>query len=112
MKLLSFRHHGRESWGAVSGAGIIDLGSRLGQRFPTLQDFIAANAYDSAADLLKRDNPDVPQDDIEFLPPIGDPDKIIALQLNYRAHIEELKTARIEIALPDEFPSFFMRPKG
>jgi 2-keto-4-pentenoate hydratase/2-oxohepta-3-ene-1,7-dioic acid hydratase in catechol pathway len=112
MKLLSFRRDGQESWGAVSAGGIIDLGARLRPRFPTLQRLIAADGLQEAAAWVAREAPDVAESEIEFLPPIGDPDKIIALQLNYRAHIEELRAARIDIAIPDAYPSFFMRPKG
>jgi len=47
MKLVSFAAAGRNSYGAVVGDGIVDLGRRLGDRWPTLRSAIAANALDS-----------------------------------------------------------------
>ena len=48
MKLLSFSLQQNESWGAVAGDEIVDLGKALPQ-FPTLADFIAS------ADFARRD---------------------------------------------------------
>ena len=39
MRLLSFLNNGRETWGAIVGDGVVDLGSKLSHA--TLQDFIA-----------------------------------------------------------------------
>jgi hypothetical protein len=35
MKLVSFTASGRNSYGAVVGDGVVDLGRRLGDRYPT-----------------------------------------------------------------------------
>jgi hypothetical protein len=35
MKLISFAVSGRSSYGAVVGDGVVDLGRRLGDRYPT-----------------------------------------------------------------------------
>lgn len=45
MKLLFYRHGGRESWGAVVGDAVVDLG----HLYPTLTDCIAADAHLSLA---------------------------------------------------------------
>jgi hypothetical protein len=37
MKLISFTASGHSSYGAVVGGGIVDLGRRLGDRYPTLR---------------------------------------------------------------------------
>ena len=45
MKLLSFIHQGRETWGALVGPdAIVDLGKALPQ-YATLTDYIASGAY-------------------------------------------------------------------
>jgi hypothetical protein len=41
MKLVSFAASGRDSYGAVVGDGVFDLGRRLGDRYPTLRAAIA-----------------------------------------------------------------------
>ena len=41
MKLISFTAAGRSSYGVVVGDGIVDLGRRLGERYPTLRTAIA-----------------------------------------------------------------------
>ena len=44
MRLLSFLNNGRETWGAIAGDGVVDLGSKL--PYATLQDFIASSDFD------------------------------------------------------------------
>jgi len=44
MKLVSFAASGRNSYGAVVGDGVFDLGRRLGDRYPTLRAAIAGDA--------------------------------------------------------------------
>ena len=39
MKLASYMAHGKPAYGVVTGGGV----HTLGDRFPTLKDFIAAN---------------------------------------------------------------------
>jgi hypothetical protein len=62
MKLLSFSLQQKQSWGAVVGGGVIDLGKALPQ-FPTLADFIAS------ADFAKRDRYQIIRDRLSA----GDP---------------------------------------
>ena len=52
MKLLSFLAQGRETWGAVVGDGVVDLGKAMPQ-YATLADYIAAGAYLQAAEHVK-----------------------------------------------------------
>jgi hypothetical protein len=44
MKLVSFTASGRNSYGAVVGDGVVDLGRRLGDRYPTLRGYDVAGA--------------------------------------------------------------------
>ena len=43
MKLLSYSHAGKESWGAVAGDGVINLAKAT--KYPTLLNFIASPDY-------------------------------------------------------------------
>ena len=53
MKLVSFAAAGRNSYGAVVGDGVVDLGRRLGDRWPTLRSAIAGNALGRLASEVK-----------------------------------------------------------
>ncbi len=103
MKLVSFSAAGRNSWGAVVGDGIVDLGRRLGARHPTLRSAIAGDALAGAAADIADASPDVALSQVELLPPIPDPDKIICAGRNYRAHAAEAGGA------PPENPQVFLR---
>jgi 2-keto-4-pentenoate hydratase/2-oxohepta-3-ene-1,7-dioic acid hydratase in catechol pathway len=83
MKLLSFRRpDGSATWGIAKEAGVIDLGSRA----PGLKH--ALWAMTSLAEEASR-HPDFQLEDITFLPPIPDPEKILCVGLNYISHIKE-----------------------
>src|SRR5438270_12046481 len=77
MKLVSFAASGRNSYGAVVGDGVFDLGRRLGDRYPTLRAAIAGDALGAAAAEVKSGAPDIALSQVTLLPPITDPDKII-----------------------------------
>ena len=59
MKLISYTASGRNSYGAVVGDGVVDLGRRLGDRCPTLRAAIAAGALASAAKEVNSAAPDI-----------------------------------------------------
>ena len=103
MKLVSFTAAGRSSYGIVVGDKVIDLGRQLGPSHPTLRAAIASDAFGSAAVGISSAEPDLPLADVKLLPPITDPDKIICIGLNYKAH-----AAEGGFKIP-EFPSLFAR---
>jgi 2-keto-4-pentenoate hydratase/2-oxohepta-3-ene-1,7-dioic acid hydratase in catechol pathway len=83
MKLISFRRpSGDASWGIAKEHGVIDLGDKA----PTLRHAIWATP--ALADEAMR-HVDYGFDDITYLPPIPNPDKIICIGLNYLSHILE-----------------------
>ena len=88
MRLTSFAADGRQSWGVVTDDGIIDAGSMV-ENAPTLRAAIAASALERIAEAADGRSPDHGLDEIEFLPVIPDPDKIICIGLNYRSHVLE-----------------------
>jgi hypothetical protein len=54
MKLATFSTAKGASYGAVVDKGIVDLGRRLGNRYPDLLSLVAANAFGEAAKLLNE----------------------------------------------------------
>ncbi|MDE2581510.1 MAG: fumarylacetoacetate hydrolase family protein [Rhodospirillales bacterium] len=83
MKLMSFRRpDGSASWGIVKPNSVVDLGHLA----PSLKHALWATT--SLAEEAAR-HPDLALDQVRFLPPIPDPDKIICVGLNYMTHIKE-----------------------
>ena len=86
MKWVSFKDNSRLTFGLVTDQGIADAGSRT--EYDTLKQAIAAQALGSIAQELEG-AADFGLGDVELLPVIPDPAKILCVGLNYRAHQEE-----------------------
>jgi 2-keto-4-pentenoate hydratase/2-oxohepta-3-ene-1,7-dioic acid hydratase in catechol pathway len=71
MKLVSFAASGRDSYGAVVGDGVFDLGRRLGDRYPTLRAAIAGDALGAAAVEVRSGAPDIALSQVTLLPEAG-----------------------------------------
>ena len=83
MRLMSFRRpDGSQSWGIVKPDSVIDLGHLA----PSLKHALWATT--SLAEEAMR-HPDYRLDEVHFLPPIPDPEKILCVGLNYMTHIKE-----------------------
>lgn len=89
MRLVSFRHRGRASYGVVVGERVVDCGLRLGARFATLRAALAGGAIDKLA-RMAGEPADIALADIAFDIPVPDAQKIIAIGMNYAAHIVEM----------------------
>jgi 2-keto-4-pentenoate hydratase/2-oxohepta-3-ene-1,7-dioic acid hydratase in catechol pathway len=103
MKLVSFKTAGAQSYGVISDGGIIDLGRRIGERYPTLRTAIAGDVLSKIENEVPRDALDVQIEEVSLLAPIPDPHKIICIGLNYRAH-----AAEAGLKVPEN-PSLFLR---
>jgi 2-keto-4-pentenoate hydratase/2-oxohepta-3-ene-1,7-dioic acid hydratase in catechol pathway len=101
MKLASFATDGRTSSGLVEDDAIIDLAKMAGAS--TLRGAIATGKLGAVAQGVRGRKPDFHLSEMTLLPPIPDPDKIICIGLNYRAH-----AAEAGLKLP-EHPSVFVR---
>lgn len=101
MKLASYIHHGRKSYGIYTEAGIIDLGQKIGQQYPTLKDLLQWDALDVAKQYV--DYPaDITDKDIAFLPVIEEPGKIFCVGMNYAEK-------RKEFSETNNAPTLFIR---
>jgi 2-keto-4-pentenoate hydratase/2-oxohepta-3-ene-1,7-dioic acid hydratase in catechol pathway len=85
MKLTTFEHGGKQSYGVVVGEGIFDLGDRAAD----LRALLATDALDGLRDALKGVEPDFGLDKVTFLPVIPNPDKILCVGLNCETHRAE-----------------------
>ena len=107
MKLLSFTHNARESWGAVVGDMVVDLGAALPQ-YPTLADFVGSPDFATRDALVAGMKPDLKLADIAYLPVIPRPEKIICAVRNYLDHHQEAVAHGLKRELT-AFPPIFLR---
>lgn len=105
MKLMSFLHSGRESFGAVVDDTVVDLASAAG--VDTLADFIAGEDFARREELIARGTP-IPLAEITYLPVIPRPEKIVASVRNYMDHHQEALAAGMKRELSD-YPPIFLR---
>ncbi|HZQ01250.1 MAG TPA: fumarylacetoacetate hydrolase family protein [Reyranella sp.] len=85
MRLVSFRHADSPKFGAVVDGEVADLSAH----WPSLRAAIAAKGLDALATAAKT-APKLALGDIQLLPVIPDPDKILCIGLNYASHVGEV----------------------
>jgi 2-keto-4-pentenoate hydratase/2-oxohepta-3-ene-1,7-dioic acid hydratase in catechol pathway len=103
MKFATFKANRTATWGVIDGEDAIDLGTVLRDRYPDLKSVIASNALHEAAEQA-GDAKRYPLAEIEWLPVIPNPDKILCVGLNYEMHRKE--TGRAEVENPTIFTRF------
>jgi 2-keto-4-pentenoate hydratase/2-oxohepta-3-ene-1,7-dioic acid hydratase in catechol pathway len=104
MRLASFSVNGRTSYGAVTGAGIVDLGRRL-PKYPSLLDVFRAQAIAEARTVANA-AADYQIKDVAMLPPIVMPEKNICVGINYPDRSAEYKDSREAPKYPNLFCRF------
>ncbi len=90
MRFVSFTVQGRPSFGVVTGAGIVDLGARFSRIVPDLGTFLEARALDVAPAVNAAWEADYRLDEVQLLPVIPKPAKIICVGVNYDEHRQEM----------------------
>lgn len=105
MKLVSYTHEGKSSYGVLrADGGIVDLASRIGQAYPTLLQLVQKNGYAEAQQALAGvAQADLKESQIRYLPLFLEPVTIHCVGLNYAAHAAEAGHK-----LP-EFPRTFIK---
>ena len=106
MKLLSFRHAGRASFGTVAGTGVVDFGARHTEIADLREALRRGKLADFAGEADAAD-PDIPLSEIEYLPTISNPEKIICIGVNYANRNAEYKDG----SEAPKYPSVFMRTR-
>ena len=103
MRLISYEHQGRASFGAVIDGGVVDLQAALGGHHADLKAVLAADALGAAKAALAGRSAEFALDALTLLPVIPNPGKIWCCGLNYGEHVRETNR---EVT---EQPSFFLR---
>jgi 2-keto-4-pentenoate hydratase/2-oxohepta-3-ene-1,7-dioic acid hydratase in catechol pathway len=106
MRLLTFEANGRTGYGAVSGNGVVDLSGKL--KYPSLLDLFRAGALGEARAAAQGMPADHALSEVEFLPPLLGPEKIICVGINYPERSAEYKDGRE----PPKYPNLFVRFPG
>ncbi len=104
MKFISYLHQGKPSYGVLIGQDqVLDLAALLGEQAPDLASLIARDLLPQARTLAASAKGTLKLQDVELLPVIPRPGKIICVGLNYHDHVRE--TGR-ELT---ESPALFLR---
>ena len=104
MKLVTFEAGGKTSYGIWREDGVVDLGRRLGARFPTLDALIAGGGLGAAAEHADA-APDHPAGAVRLERPLNRFGKCFCVGVNYPDRNAEYKDAS---DLP-KYPSLFIR---
>lgn len=102
MRFLTFNHEGKESWGAITDEGVIDLGNLIGS---SLLEVIQNDRLGAMKKLAGGLEADYKADEVEFLPPISNPGKIACVGVNYANRNAEYKDG----SEAPKYPSLFIR---
>ncbi len=89
MKLLSFSTDKGDSYGVVADDGVIDLGRRLGGKYPDLRALLEGGGL-GQAEALAGGEADHGLDVITYLQVVPNARRIICIGLNYREHAAEM----------------------
>jgi 2-keto-4-pentenoate hydratase/2-oxohepta-3-ene-1,7-dioic acid hydratase in catechol pathway len=106
MRLASFRHDGKASFGAAVDGGLVDLGQYL-PNCPDLEAVLQSGALPRLGGAVHCRQPDYAFDEVEFLPTIPHPEKIICIGVNYADRNAEYKDGSSQ----PKYPSVFMRSR-
>ncbi|MDR6820354.1 2-keto-4-pentenoate hydratase/2-oxohepta-3-ene-1,7-dioic acid hydratase in catechol pathway [Neorhizobium sp. 2083] len=102
MRLSTVKIAGRATWGVIEGDNFRDAGAVLASRYPDLKAAITAGfagVNDAAASAAA-----IPLAEVEWLPVVPNPDKILCVGLNYETHRKE--TGRSEVENPTIFSRY------
>ena len=107
MKLASFKARGRDSFGVVVGEGVVDLKTRLAPQFTSVLDLLRADGLSVARKVVQGVRADFPLREVEFLPPVLQPEKILCIGINYANRNTDYGEAEAP-----QYPSIFYRAPG
>lgn len=85
MKFASFRHQGKDSFGLVTGEQVIDLGHAGAG---SLKQYLARGGAARAQQDAEQGRA-LAIAEVQFLPVIPDPEKILRVGINYLSHVKE-----------------------
>jgi acylpyruvate hydrolase len=100
MRLVTYRSARGDRAGVLWQDGVVDCWDAIGGGGSSVRELLESGRLD---DVARAEGEVLPLDSVELLPPVPNPDKIICIGLNYRAHAAE---AGVD---PPETPTFFAK---
>ncbi|MEM8731787.1 MAG: fumarylacetoacetate hydrolase family protein [Pseudomonadota bacterium] len=104
--IAAFRADGKDRYGAVTSDGLTDLTPEFGRHFAGLKEVIEAGALEELVAASAGRAPAFASDDVDFLVPLAQPEKIICVGVNFPARNAEYKDGQAEAARPSLFIRF------
>jgi 2-keto-4-pentenoate hydratase/2-oxohepta-3-ene-1,7-dioic acid hydratase in catechol pathway len=101
MRIVTYRSDRGNRAGVLRDDSVVDVWDALGGEGSSVRDLIASDRLAKAAEIAGGEP--VPLEQVELGPPVPDPEKIVCIGLNYRAHAAE---AGIK---PPDAPTFFAK---
>jgi 2-keto-4-pentenoate hydratase/2-oxohepta-3-ene-1,7-dioic acid hydratase in catechol pathway len=108
MRIVSFTHGARASFGLLEDGGVIDVGRRLGGAYSGLHDLLRRAGGEETLTVLRahaRSRPDLPGHEVELDKPLTDWGKAFCVGVNYPERNVEYQDGS---AAP-KYPSLFVR---
>src|SRR6266571_3693486 len=101
MRIVTYRSDRGARAGVLRDDSVVDVWDALAGEGSSVRDLIASSRLAEAGEIAGGEP--VPLEQVELEPPVPDPEKIVCIGLNYRAHAAE---AGIE---PPNAPTFFAK---
>jgi 2-keto-4-pentenoate hydratase/2-oxohepta-3-ene-1,7-dioic acid hydratase in catechol pathway len=105
-RFLSYARGENRGYGLLVDGGVVDLSRRCGARWPTLREVVEADALALLANENASRAADFPAEDITYEMPIGAPEKIICVGVNFPNRNEEYKDGQAAQSNPSLFVRF------
>jgi 2-keto-4-pentenoate hydratase/2-oxohepta-3-ene-1,7-dioic acid hydratase in catechol pathway len=103
-RIAAFHAAGRDRFGVVTDAGIVDLTEVV--PYPGLKQVIEAGALAGLLAAAETRGPDFAEDEISYLIPVADPEKIICIGVNFPDRNAEYKDGQASPGRPSMFIRF------
>jgi len=105
-QFVTFEHNQQIKYGLARADSLVDLTTKYGSRWSGLREVIADGALLTLADETASLDADLDLAEVELLPPIHFPEKILCVGVNYPARNEEYKDGQEAPPYPSLFPRF------
>ncbi|SDE51812.1 fumarylacetoacetate hydrolase family protein [Ruegeria marina] len=105
-RIAAFHVNGADRYGVVTEDGIIDLTPEFGSRFKGLKEVIEAGALLDLVAAAEGRAPSWREDEVTYLIPIANPEKLICIGVNFPDRNAEYKDGTTDAK---SYPSMFIR---
>lgn len=102
-RIAAFRAQDADRYGVVTDTGIVDLTPDFGTRFRGLKEVVKAGALSTLLEAAKGRSPDFHEEEVTYLIPIADPEKLICVGVNFPDRNAEYKEGQAEAPRPSLF---------